>query len=119
MRRVLPKSWRIPLETRCNNLAPPHDEVLEHDNGSCRFDIYAMGNTEPICRMEQSMFKRILIADGPRGPDSPPGKLVHRDPAKNPPRFDLRKTRVPADDPDLGDRAREKIARRHRTPSAD
>ncbi len=54
------------------------------------------------------MFRRIPIADGPRGPDSPPGKFVHRDPEKNPPRHDLRKVRVPAVDPDLGERAREK-----------
>ncbi len=54
------------------------------------------------------MFRRVVVAIGPRGPESPEGFVIHVDPEKGPPRYDLRKVRVPADDPDLGERARER-----------
>jgi hypothetical protein len=55
------------------------------------------------------MLPRIKIAIGPRGPKSPEGDNIHRKPQLNPHRHDLRKVKVPADDPDLGNKAREEF----------
>ncbi len=56
------------------------------------------------------MFNRISISKMPsrQGDDISDGHPVHLDPEKGPPRYDLRKVRVPNDDPDLGDAARER-----------